>query len=85
MLITTGSATSDLDIAFFRENFMARAFQGIRTTLMTTTRAELWTTSLHRAMLSTHYITATLRLRVRLKKRSVELESILSRLSSSCV
>jgi DNA-binding Lrp family transcriptional regulator len=36
MLVVAGSATSDLDIAFFRENYITRAFEGIRTTLMTT-------------------------------------------------
>ena len=36
MLVVGGSATSDLDIAFFRENYITRAFEGIRTTLMTT-------------------------------------------------
>jgi len=40
MVIIAGSGTSDLDIAFFRENYLARAFEGafegIRTTLMTT-------------------------------------------------
>jgi DNA-binding Lrp family transcriptional regulator len=36
MLVVVGSATSDLDIAFFRENYITRAFEGIRTTLMTT-------------------------------------------------
>ncbi len=36
MVIITGSGTSDLDIAFFRENYLARAFKGVRTTLMTT-------------------------------------------------
>jgi DNA-binding Lrp family transcriptional regulator len=36
MVIITGSGTSDLDVAFFRENYLARAFEGIRTTLMTT-------------------------------------------------
>ncbi|MGA7076310.1 MAG: winged helix-turn-helix transcriptional regulator [Halobacteriota archaeon] len=36
MVIMAGSGTSDLDIAFFRENYLARAFEGIRTTLMTT-------------------------------------------------
>jgi DNA-binding Lrp family transcriptional regulator len=36
MLVITGSGTSDLDIAFFRENYIARAFADIRTTLMTT-------------------------------------------------
>jgi DNA-binding Lrp family transcriptional regulator len=36
MLIVTGSATSDLDVAFFRENYLTQAFEGIRTTLMTT-------------------------------------------------
>jgi len=36
MLVITGSATSDLDIAIFRENYITRAFDGIRTTLMTT-------------------------------------------------
>jgi DNA-binding Lrp family transcriptional regulator len=36
MLVITGSGTSDLDIAFFRENYIARAFEDIRTTLMTT-------------------------------------------------
>ncbi|MGB9371702.1 MAG: winged helix-turn-helix transcriptional regulator [Halobacteriota archaeon] len=36
MLVVAGSATSDLDIAFFRENYITRALEGIRTTLMTT-------------------------------------------------
>jgi DNA-binding Lrp family transcriptional regulator len=36
MLVITGSGTRDLDIAFFRENYITRAFEGIRTTLMTT-------------------------------------------------
>jgi len=36
MVIIAGSGTSDLDIAFFRENYLARAFEGVRTTLMTT-------------------------------------------------
>lgn len=36
MVIIVGSGTSDLDIAFFRENYLARAFEEIRTTLMTT-------------------------------------------------
>jgi DNA-binding Lrp family transcriptional regulator len=36
MVIIAGSGTSDLDIAFFRENYLARAFKGIRITLMTT-------------------------------------------------
>ncbi|MGA2884492.1 MAG: hypothetical protein ABSE80_04995 [Halobacteriota archaeon] len=36
MLVITGRRTSDLDIASFAENYTARAFQGIRTTLMTT-------------------------------------------------
>jgi hypothetical protein len=36
MLVIAGSATSDLDIAFFRENYITRALEGIRTTLMTT-------------------------------------------------
>jgi len=36
MVIIAGSGTSDLDIAFFRENYLARPFEGIRTTLMTT-------------------------------------------------
>ncbi|MFZ0010703.1 MAG: winged helix-turn-helix transcriptional regulator [Halobacteriota archaeon] len=36
MLVVAGSGTSDLDIAFFRENYISRAFEGIRTTLMTT-------------------------------------------------
>jgi len=36
MVIIAGSGTSDLDVAFFRENYLARAFRGIRTTLMTT-------------------------------------------------
>jgi hypothetical protein len=36
MLVVAGSATSDLDIALFRENYITRAFEGIRTTLMTT-------------------------------------------------
>jgi hypothetical protein len=36
MVIIAGSGTSDLDIAFFRENYLARAFEGIRTTLLTT-------------------------------------------------
>jgi len=36
MVIIAGSGTSDLDIAFFRENYLARVFEGIRTTLMTT-------------------------------------------------
>ena len=36
MLVVAGSATSDLDIVYFRENYMTRAFEGIRTTLMTT-------------------------------------------------
>ena len=36
MLLITGSGTSDLDIAFFRENYITRACEGIRTTLMTT-------------------------------------------------
>ena len=36
MVIIAGSGTSDLDIAFFRENYLARAFKGVRTTLMTT-------------------------------------------------
>jgi DNA-binding Lrp family transcriptional regulator len=35
MVIITGSGTSDLDVAFFRENYLTRAFEGIRTTLMT--------------------------------------------------
>jgi Transcriptional regulators len=35
-VIIAGSGTSDLDIAFFRENYLARAFKGVRTTLMTT-------------------------------------------------
>ena len=36
MLVITGRRTNDLDIASFAENYTARAFQGIRTTLMTT-------------------------------------------------
>jgi DNA-binding Lrp family transcriptional regulator len=36
MLVITGSGTSDLDIAFFRENYIARAYEDVRTTLMTT-------------------------------------------------
>jgi DNA-binding Lrp family transcriptional regulator len=36
MVILTGSGTSELDVAFFRENYLARAFGGVRTTLMTT-------------------------------------------------
>jgi hypothetical protein len=36
MLVITGRRTSDLDIASFAENYTARAFQCIRTTLMTT-------------------------------------------------
>ena len=36
MVIIVGSGTSDLDVAFFRENYLARAFEGLRTTLMTT-------------------------------------------------
>ena len=36
MLVITGSGTRDLDIAFFRENYLTRPFEGIRTTLMTT-------------------------------------------------
>ena len=35
-VIIAGSGTSDLDIAFFRENYLARAFKGVQTTLMTT-------------------------------------------------
>lgn len=36
VLVVTCSGTIDLNIAFFRENYIARAFQGIRTTFMTT-------------------------------------------------
>jgi hypothetical protein len=36
LVIITGSGTSDLDVAFFRENYLTRAFEGIRTTFMTT-------------------------------------------------
>ena len=36
ILVVAGSGTRDLDIAFFRENYITRAFEGIRTTLMTT-------------------------------------------------
>jgi len=36
MLLITGSGTSDLDIAFFCENYITRACEDIRTTLMTT-------------------------------------------------
>jgi hypothetical protein len=36
MLLITGSGTSDLDIAFFRENYITRACEDVRTTLMTT-------------------------------------------------
>jgi hypothetical protein len=35
-VIITYSGTSDLDIAFFRENYLTRAFEGIRTMFMTT-------------------------------------------------
>ena len=35
-VIITDSGTSDLDIAFFRENYLTRAFEGIRTMFMTT-------------------------------------------------
>jgi DNA-binding Lrp family transcriptional regulator len=36
MVIIAGNGTSDLDIAFFREHYLARAFKEVRTTLMTT-------------------------------------------------
>jgi hypothetical protein len=36
LVIITDSGTSDLDVAFFRENCLTRAFEGIRTTFMTT-------------------------------------------------
>jgi hypothetical protein len=36
LVIITDSGTSDLDVAFFRENYLTRAFEGIRTTFMTT-------------------------------------------------
>jgi hypothetical protein len=36
MVVVTGSATSDLDVAFFREHHIARASEGLTTTLMTT-------------------------------------------------
>jgi hypothetical protein len=74
MVITAGSGTSDLDIAFFREHYLTRAFKGVPTTLMTTRYITVDNWVVQSDVLGT--LGAVFEAKTRPKERSAKLERI---------